>query len=260
MIKVAKKYGVRLDVVCPSDALRDALPIWNHFALHEGSRIAATKSIKCLRAGHDVINVGDAAKAAARLHSIGMREGHRPSVQCCCPECSRDKDLGCDNPHRCALAARKILDKLRPRWAVSRNNVADGLSLTPRRLRTNHESLERHGRVLFDPSILARLPIGAHFRVFGDTECCSMAVVRRPPRGASVMAEAVEVHTDGSCVQNGSDAALAGSGVWFGPGDLRNVAALVPGLAQTNQAAELYAVSLAVASVPPFAPLHIVTD
>ncbi|KAI0702814.1 hypothetical protein C8T65DRAFT_579104 [Cerioporus squamosus] len=61
-------------------------------------------------------------------------------------------------------------------------------------------------------------------------------------------------------MENGTDAALSGCGVWFGPADPRNVAALVPGLVQSNQAAEVYAVSLAVAVVPPFAPLHIVTD
>lgn len=48
--------------------------------------------------------------------------------------------------------------------------------------------------------------------------------------------------------------------MWFGPSDIRNCSALVPGLSHSNQAAELYAVSLATAAVPPFAPLHIVSD
>ncbi|KAI0698529.1 hypothetical protein C8T65DRAFT_577120 [Cerioporus squamosus] len=114
--------------------------------------------------------------------------------------------------------------------------------------------------MLFDPTIRARLPVGAHFRVFGVASEWDAAVVARAARGVSVNDEEVEVFTDGSCTENGLDSAISGCGVWFGANDPRNTAALVPGLVQSNQAAEVYAVSLAVAAVPPFAPLHVVTD
>ncbi|KAI0722999.1 ribonuclease H-like protein [Earliella scabrosa] len=61
-------------------------------------------------------------------------------------------------------------------------------------------------------------------------------------------------------MNNGAANASAGAGIWFGPNDLRNKAVRVPGKNQTNQAAEIYAVAVAAATVPPFAPLHLVTD
>ncbi|KAI0708428.1 ribonuclease H-like protein [Earliella scabrosa] len=61
-------------------------------------------------------------------------------------------------------------------------------------------------------------------------------------------------------MDNGTSAARSGSGVWFGPGDRRNIAAAVPGTEHSNQRGEIYAVVLAAAKSTPFAPLHIVTD
>ncbi|KAI0349351.1 RnaseH-domain-containing protein [Trametes cingulata] len=52
----------------------------------------------------------------------------------------------------------------------------------------------------------------------------------------------------------------AGAGLWYGNGDTRNTAAPVPGSIQSNQAGELFAVALATAKAPPFAPLQILTD
>ncbi|KAI0355174.1 ribonuclease H-like protein [Trametes cingulata] len=54
--------------------------------------------------------------------------------------------------------------------------------------------------------------------------------------------------------------ARAGSGLWFGPTDSRNEGLRVPTDAQSNQSGEIYAVTAAEARVPPFAPLHIVSD
>ncbi|EIW61280.1 ribonuclease H-like protein [Trametes versicolor FP-101664 SS1] len=54
--------------------------------------------------------------------------------------------------------------------------------------------------------------------------------------------------------------ACAGSGVWFGEQDPRNTGVRVPHNEQSNQAAEMYAVTLAHMLTPPFAPLHIVSD
>jgi ribonuclease HI len=52
----------------------------------------------------------------------------------------------------------------------------------------------------------------------------------------------VVVYCDGACKHNGvSQRAAAGFGVWFGDGDARNVSAVLPGEAQTNQRAELFA-------------------
>ncbi len=260
MLKAANKFNVRFDAIDPSDELKDALPFWRHFALSDESRVIVSKSVKCLVAAHRVCDVGQASKVAARIHSIGEVRAHRPTMNCPCRECAEDREKGCDNPHRCAKAARKILEMLCPRWMKGPRRPADGLSLTANRKMTNriHEGNDR--RVLFDPSIQARMPLANHFRAFSSTEDRDSSVVRRPPRGISMSEEEVEVYTDGSCDKNGSADAIAAGGAWFGPDDARNVASLVPGEVQSNQTAELFAVSLAVNAVPQFAPLHIVTD
>ncbi|KAF8281045.1 ribonuclease H-like protein [Clavulina sp. PMI_390] len=65
----------------------------------------------------------------------------------------------------------------------------------------------------------------------------------------------------GSCFDNGSDHASAGSGGWFGRDDPRNFAVRVGNnLTQSNNTGEMLAVLLAAQRVPPFARLHIKTD
>ncbi len=260
MLKAANKFNVRFDALDPSDELKDALPFWRHFALSDESRVIVSKSVRCLVAAHRIRDVGQACKAAARMYSIGETRAHRPAASCLCPDCVKDRVEGCDNPHRCSMAARKILEMMYPRWAIGPRRPEDGLSLTVNRKSMNVIRSECDGRVLFDPSIQARLPLANHFRVFSTAEEREGAIVSRPPRGASLLEEEVEVYTDGSCDGNGSVVAAAAAGVWFGPNDSRNVASLVPGLVQSNQTAELFAVGLAVNVVPPFAPLHVVTD
>mmetsp|Transcript_1128 Transcript_1128/g.2380 ORF Transcript_1128/g.2380 Transcript_1128/m.2380 type:complete len:244 (-) Transcript_1128:1119-1850(-) len=50
------------------------------------------------------------------------------------------------------------------------------------------------------------------------------------------------IYTDGACESNGRENAVAGYGVFFGPGDPRNVSEPLPGLVQTNNRAEMTAV------------------
>ncbi len=261
LVRVARKFRVRFSALAPSEGLKDSLPIWYHFSQCTPGPMPNAKSAVCLRNLHGVFDVGKTSRVASRLFAIGRPGGHRPSAVCPCLECVEDRvHRGCDNPHRCALFARRMLNSLAPRWLRETHRPSDGLSLTPRRVRGNAASSATAGRILFDPSISATLPLSSHFRAFGPLEEAENVVVRRPPRGIALPDDAVEVYTDGSCRDNGTATALAGCGVWFADGDPRNTSALVPGPSQSNQAAELYAVSIAVASVLPYAPLHIVTD
>jgi ribonuclease HI len=50
------------------------------------------------------------------------------------------------------------------------------------------------------------------------------------------------IYTDGACSSNGTTAGRAGIGIFHSPNDPRNISACVPGLHQTNQHAELFAV------------------
>ncbi|KAF8998687.1 ribonuclease H-like domain-containing protein, partial [Cyathus striatus] len=52
------------------------------------------------------------------------------------------------------------------------------------------------------------------------------------------------IHTDGSCADNGTDSARAGSGLWYAEAHPHNAAVRLPNLLATNNAAELVAILL----------------
>ena len=68
------------------------------------------------------------------------------------------------------------------------------------------------------------------------------------------------VYTDGPCTHNGTAEAKAGSGIWYGRGDPRNLAARVPGKEQSNQIGELLAILLAVKNAEGNRDLRICSD
>ncbi|KAF6742599.1 ribonuclease H-like protein, partial [Ephemerocybe angulata] len=71
----------------------------------------------------------------------------------------------------------------------------------------------------------------------------------------------ITVFTDGSCTNPGFQEAKAGSGVWFGEGDARNLALRVPpSLPQTNNSAESLAVLAALRSIPRERDVIVKTD
>ncbi|KAJ3321582.1 hypothetical protein HDU76_014069 [Blyttiomyces sp. JEL0837] len=68
------------------------------------------------------------------------------------------------------------------------------------------------------------------------------------------------VYTDGSCLGNGTRCPRAGVGVYFGPGDRRNVSERLPGELQTNNRAEIMAAIRAIEVAPRDIPMRIMTD
>ncbi|EJD45853.1 ribonuclease H-like protein, partial [Auricularia subglabra TFB-10046 SS5] len=70
----------------------------------------------------------------------------------------------------------------------------------------------------------------------------------------------IRVYTDGSCVNPGKDDAAAGIGVYWGPGSMLNIAERLPGVAQTNNRAELFAILRALEIADPVRGLHIFSD
>lgn len=188
-------------------------------------------------------------------------EYHVPRSGCECGDCEMDREVyGCDHPHRCAIAAERFLEKLKPKWNLAQSDNCDQLSLTKNRRRANETAKAEKGRVIFDPTVVQDGPLAAAFRVFTNKERDTSELAVRQPRPFGIISEEVEVYTDGSSTQNGMANAVAGSGVWFADNDVRNEGARVPYDEQTNQAAEIYAIVMAESKVPPFAPLHIVSD
>ncbi|KAI9439523.1 ribonuclease H-like domain-containing protein, partial [Lactarius indigo] len=58
------------------------------------------------------------------------------------------------------------------------------------------------------------------------------------------------VYTDGACSRNGQAGSVGGIGVWWGPGDPRNISERCPGSRQTNNRAELIAIIRALETAP----------
>ncbi|OJT05923.1 LINE-1 reverse transcriptase -like protein [Trametes pubescens] len=259
MILAAKKFGVCCDVKVAKTELKRAMPIWYHLAAEPGRLMANSVAGKCLRDRHRVLTVAQCEELAVRLRP--ENEEHVPSKDCVCVECALDRTaLGCLNPHRCVCAAERLIERLKPKWNPSQNEGGDGLSLTRRRKRANVSARADDQRIVFDPSMAQDVPVAEVFRVFTDETCMSASAAVRLPRPFGVQCEEVEVYTDGSCLNNGEASAAAGSGVWFGLNDPRNEGVRVPHDAQSNQVAEIYAVTLAASKVAPFAPLHLVSD
>ncbi|KAH9854775.1 hypothetical protein C2E23DRAFT_704415, partial [Lenzites betulinus] len=259
MIAAANKFGVSLSPLLPDDALRLAIPIWYHIGLQEGRVAMNSVACKCLRSRHNVVTVGDCVEVARRLrHNPGGGPPHILRADCQCMCCVADRNVQrCENPHRCVTAAARAIAKLRALWHPDMTLTADGLS--PQRPIGVPIPLE-DGAVLFDPSIRSGPLACDSFRVFASLAGSHPPPLRKAPRPFEVPPEEVTVYTDGSCVRNGTTAAVAGAGVWYGHGDPRNVAARVPGDEVSNQRAEMYAVALAVTATPPFARLNIVSD
>ncbi|KAJ5653193.1 Ribosomal protein L9/RNase H1N-terminal [Penicillium lividum] len=70
----------------------------------------------------------------------------------------------------------------------------------------------------------------------------------------------LRIYTDGSSLRNGTPLASAGVGVFFGPGDSRNVSEPLKGSRQTNQRAELTAILRAIDIAPRHRDVTIFTD
>ncbi|KAI1783371.1 hypothetical protein LXA43DRAFT_838081, partial [Ganoderma leucocontextum] len=257
MVKAAEKYGVRLEAANPTEDIKGLMPTFYHIGMIEGRSTANTVASKCLRNRHGVMHIISCNQIALRLEY----RGHTKRATCSCPECEDDRSTkGCGNPSRCVDAAYKIISRINPLWKPERNRVWDNLTITKRRREANERARETNERIIFDPTITEDGPLAGAFRVFVQSQDQRVRPARRPPRPFNVPPIITEVFTDGSCERNGERDAKAGSGVWFGPSNPQNVAAKVPGPLQSNQAAEMFAISLAVARTTPFIDLHINTD
>ena len=95
--------------------------------------------------------------------------------------------------------------------------------------------------------------IAKDFVQYFDLMSCRHSISQSPHSESQV------IWTDGACVNN-QDARLrrAGSGIYYGPDDRLNWSGMLPGLAQSNQRAELFAVVVACLRDP--RPLDVRSD
>ncbi|RMJ27867.1 ribonuclease H [Aspergillus sp. HF37] len=105
----------------------------------------------------------------------------------------------------------------------------------------------------FDPNVLLDPATG---KVVYKTQ--EQKTAKKPkPAGPPDM---LRIYTDGSTLKNGRKFASAGVGVYFGPGDSRNLSEPLKGNRQTNQRAELTAISRALDIAPRHRDVTIFSD
>ena len=107
----------------------------------------------------------------------------------------------------------------------------------------------------FDPTISLDASIGALRYKTGDEQTKTKLHALRP-----VFTAPVRIYTDGSTLANGQPNAIAGVGVYFGPGNKNNISEHLPGTKQTNQRAELTAIIRALEVAPKDRKIIIFSD
>ncbi|GBE83695.1 hypothetical protein SCP_0507510 [Sparassis crispa] len=113
-------------------------------------------------------------------------------------------------------------------------------------------------QILFNPSITTTGHLKEGFRIFSNHLSSSLTVSHRS--GRPVLEESTTVYTDSSCINNRDQNTQAGAGIWFTHNDPRNTSLRLPSPHNTNQAGEVAAILQASQIVPPFTPLHILSN
>jgi ribonuclease HI/exonuclease III len=218
MIKAAQAMEVNLEAIRIETEIQHMMPAWLHPAVPK--RTYHSRRDECLVTVHGVTTVWDLTVAARRLQRSGsaIQNQHKPNSRCTCRDCQRDRGNECDDPHRCAMAADKILSKIYPRLNPRQLHRQDDLSLTPVRLEKNRQSLANmEGTVLFDPSTTVKDSLDECFRVFvgpSNLEAEPACRVSRPARGLNLADERVTVTIESTCHNEGRPDAECVGGAW----------------------------------------------
>ncbi|KAF9026933.1 hypothetical protein BDZ89DRAFT_952551, partial [Hymenopellis radicata] len=174
---------------------------------------------------------------------------HTQTRACRCPSCADDRRAGCVAPYLCVQHAISLLERLPPKWNPQNETPSPFRDFEAESQADVPDVTLVRDLLHNDPSSACFLPhvtlasVTDGFRVF--TNAAAFATHRLPSIRApdpDHFPSQVVVYTDGSCTQNGSLNACAGSGIWHSPNDARNIALRVPtALAQTSPVGELYA-------------------
>jgi len=260
MIKVARKYGVRLEAINPTKEVREELPAIRSSQTKEDKKpeTLCDKFGKCIRDKHKIRSLKD----VAALANDTPRQ-HKRNRKCKCEKCSqirRDTGGGCHHPNKCIERAAAILSSVKEKWNPTVAHPPEYLtSPSPRETgpRFNPNTNQTvHTLNPFRPE----KSLKDCFRVFTDGKPTPSPLSARAPRSENFDNHPIVVYTDGSCLNNGETTATAGCGIWFGDDDERNTSLKVPGPDQSNQVGELVAILHALRTVPTDRALTIKTD
>ncbi|KAK4632375.1 Ribonuclease H [Fulvia fulva] len=173
-----------------------------------------------------------------------VAEGQRPA-------CDADVPVGSIEPAE--PPTKKIKSKLK------KGGVKDESSPAPIMEQGEYEPgeapLGEDAEDGFDDSIvLDHTTNGARYKTREERESFTYQAVR-PVKDAPI-----RIYTDGSSLGNGKLSAWGGVGVYFGPGDRRNISEPLSGTKQTNNRAELTAIIRALEVAPKDRRIVIVSD
>ncbi|KAJ6532977.1 hypothetical protein B0H19DRAFT_965261, partial [Mycena capillaripes] len=238
MVDAAKDHGLKMEGIAISREIQRAVPIWFH-QKSTANRTLFTggthhkNTIRCLRHTHSMVSTGDAEILARKLRSIR----HRSAWNCRCDACqnTRLNHPQCRDPNACFKRAKLMLDSLLPKWNPLLPQPEDW-ETDLERVPTQDENTET-----FNPKVTTHGTLADTFRIFtneevGGDEAPDTKLDPEPDE------EEIVVYTDGSAINNGKDDAKAGSGIYFGDGDIRNMAIRIPDdLGPSNQVAEMLA-------------------
>ena len=128
MVKVTRKYGVRLKAVHPAQGVTHSLPaIWNvQTKQTEQPDTLCNKYGKCIRDKHNMKTMGDIAILAENLP---LR--HRRNKKCKCTKCEeirRDTGGKCKHPKKCIERVTRLLGTIKEKWSPTSSQPAEFFS------------------------------------------------------------------------------------------------------------------------------------
>ena len=250
-MRLAKKHGVELEALEPSDETRCGMPVWLHRkANRDAAKIYKTDGAKCLKSKHRTHYM---KQLLEMIEDVPAE--HRETNFCTCRSCKRASSLGCTHPHKCLGTAESIINALAPKWRP--RTWRDQRNEHMRAPTTTGDNL---GEGVIVNTVRRVTDLRDSIRIFTKRENLLDATVLRPTTGGLRTNDELTVYTDDSCINNGTDEAKAGCGIWYGTQDPRNKALRVPGKKQSNQVGELLAILYVVKNASENQPLRIKSD
>ncbi|KAF8665531.1 hypothetical protein AX14_006591, partial [Amanita brunnescens Koide BX004] len=235
MYRTACKYNLSFSPVAISCNVKLGLPLWAHLGLPPKAYPKSTKAVKCLREVHRLGTVTDALNLA-----------------------STPLPPGCYDPSECWLNAGQLFLQLPPFWNPLLPGPDESTPGEP--LNPPTPPVPDSGTVYFDPCVTVASVTEA-FRVCLPTPVPPRATQPSRPLLDTPSPPTISVYTDGSSQLSARQDRIAGSGVWYGHDDPRNkLVRLPPFLPQTNNAAELAAILVAVQDAPPTRRIQVLSD
>ncbi|KAF5378486.1 hypothetical protein D9615_007135 [Tricholomella constricta] len=259
MIRTADKYNASFAPIALSVDLKRNMPMWYHIGVRDDKTLTNNDEwARCQRNNHHITTVGEMETYVDERPAPGERV-HKERINCACTCCRKSRLTGCTNPDKCKKAGRKSLNALSNKWNPKVNQeplIVQGVEQAAAEHRENDAEVP----IAFDQNYTTSGSLTNGLRVFVNKETKTNAPATQA-QDDTEGDQVIKVWTDGSCIANGDEDARAGSGLWYGENDERNLAIrLPPSMEQSNNAGEATAILIAAQRAPPNATLHILSD